>query len=171
VTRYSRLCCLYEICHVSLSTSCERVHFFLVLLMNYKVPWCSVRTVSCSDAVRFQISRHVKGKSEAFARIMQLTVLTECYRTLWFIWSTRSRMRRTWRRPNLLVVCPVHELVKIDSTNVLTRVKVGQTYGKATSIAERYYITLDKIRFTTVTRKWLWTRYYNFISRLSHTVI
>jgi len=62
-------------------------------------------------------------------------------------------MRRTWRRPNLLFVCPVHELVKIDSTKVLTRVKVGQTYGKATSIAERYYITLDKIRFTTVTRK------------------
>jgi len=46
---------------------------------------------------------YVKGLSEAFARILkfmvspQLTVLTECYGTLWFIRRTRSRMKK---RPN-----------------------------------------------------------------------
>jgi len=46
---------------------------------------------------------YVKGLSEAFARILnltaspQLTVLTEHYETLWFIRRTRSGMKR---RPN-----------------------------------------------------------------------
>jgi len=74
-----------------LCTSCERVHFFLVFLdAQTKLPAClsNIR----AGAV---LARDTIDQIGLLFITAQLTVLTERYGTLSFIWRTRSRMKKT----------------------------------------------------------------------------